>query len=43
MVETEHRYKHPMQVILYGEDMCYIFDRAADLLPLNFDADSLDG
>ncbi len=43
MVETEHRYKQPMQVILYGEDMCYIFDRAADLLPLNFDADSLEG
>lgn len=42
MVETEHRYKQPMQIILYGEEMCYIFDKASDLLPLNFDADSLE-
>ena len=40
MVETEHRYQQSMQVILYGEDYCYIFDKAADLLPLSFDADS---
>ena len=42
MVETEHRYGQPMQVILYGEDTCYIFSKAADLLPLNFDADNLE-
>jgi cytidine deaminase len=42
MVETEHRYKKPMKVLLYGEDMCYVFNRAADLLPLNFDADNLE-
>ena len=42
MVETEHRYGQPMQVILYGEDTCYIFEKASDLLPLNFDADNLE-
>ena len=43
MLETEHRYGKPMQVILYGEDMCYVFDSAADLLPLNFVAENLKG
>lgn len=42
MVETEHRYGQPMQVVLYGEDTCYIFEKATDLLPLNFDADNLE-
>ncbi len=43
MLETEHRFGQPMQVILYGEDMCYVFDSAADLLPLNFVAENLLG
>ncbi|MBR2487158.1 MAG: cytidine deaminase [Paludibacteraceae bacterium] len=43
MLETEHRFGKPMQVVLYGEDMCYIFDSAADLLPLNFVAENLLG
>jgi cytidine deaminase len=43
MLETEHRFGKPMQVILYGEDMCYVFDSAADLLPMNFVADNLKG
>lgn len=43
MLETEHRFGKPMQVILYGEDMCYVFDSAADLLPLNFVAENLKG
>ena len=43
MLETEHRFGEPMQVILYGEDMCYVFDSAADLLPLNFVAENLKG
>ena len=42
MVETEHRYGQPMQVVLYGEDTCYIFEKASDLLPLNFDVDNLE-
>jgi hypothetical protein len=32
-----------MKVILYGEKMCYIFESAADLLPLNFVAENLQG
>ena len=43
MLETEHRYGVPMKVVLYGEDMCYVFNSAADLLPLNFVAESLLG
>ena len=43
MLETEHRFGKPMQVILSGEDMCYVFDSAADLLPLNFVAENLKG
>ena len=43
MLETEHRFSTPMKVVLYGEDMCYVFNSAADLLPLNFVAESLLG
>jgi cytidine deaminase len=43
MVETEHRYGGKMEVILYGEDETYIFDSAADLLPLIFVSESLNG
>lgn len=43
MLETEHRYKQPIQAILYGEHECYIFHSAADLLPLNFVSESLKG
>jgi cytidine deaminase len=43
MLETEHRFKTPMQVILYGEDKCYVFNRASDLLPMNFVAENLLG
>ena len=43
MLETEHRFGTPMKVILYGEDLCYVFNSAADLLPLNFVAESLLG
>ena len=41
MLETEHRYGKPMQVVLYGEDLCYIFNSASDLLPLHFTSDNL--
>ena len=43
MLETEYRFGIPMKVILYGEKMCYIFESAADLLPLNFVAENLQG
>ena len=34
MLETEHRYGGKMEVLLYGENEIYVFDSAADLLPL---------
>lgn len=43
MLETEHRFLQPMEVILYGERECFIFHSAADLLPLNFVSDNLKG
>ena len=43
MLETEHRFGKDMKVILYGEDNCYVFERAADLLALNFVAENLQG
>jgi cytidine deaminase len=36
MVETEHRYGQPMEILLYGEEFVYLFHSAADLLPLVF-------
>ena len=41
MLETEHRYGKPMQIILYGEKEIYVFDSAADLLPVGFFAEDL--
>lgn len=43
MLETEHRYGEKMTVVLYGEEECYVFESASDLLPLNFVAESLEG
>lgn len=43
MLETEHRYGQDMQVILYGEEGCYVFHKATDLLPLSFVSDNLKG
>jgi cytidine deaminase len=43
MLETEHRYGGKMQVLLYGENETYIFDSAADLLPLTFVSENLKG
>ena len=43
MVETEHRYGGKMEVLLYGEDGTYVFDSAADLLPLIFVSENLKG
>ncbi len=42
MLETETRYAQKMKVVLYGEDACYVFESASDLLPLNFTANSLE-
>jgi cytidine deaminase len=41
MIETEHRYGKPMKVILYGEKEIFVFDNAADLMPVGFFSESL--
>ena len=41
MIETEHRYGKPMRVILYGEREIFVFDEAADLMPVGFFSESL--
>ncbi|MBQ2068096.1 MAG: cytidine deaminase, partial [Paludibacteraceae bacterium] len=43
MIETEHRYGGKMEVLLYGEDEIFVFDSAADLLPLIFVSENLKG
>ena len=43
MLETEHRYEGQMEVLLYGEEATYVFDSAADLLPLIFVSENLKG
>ena len=43
MIETEHRYGGKMEVILYGENETFVFDSAADLLPLIFVSENLKG
>ena len=43
MVETEHRYGGKMEVLLYGEAGTWVFESAADLLPLIFVSENLKG
>lgn len=43
MIETEHRYGGKMQVLLFGENETFVFDSAADLLPLIFVSENLKG
>ena len=43
MLETEKRFSTPIKVVLYSENGCYVFEKAADLLPLSFAADNLLG
>ena len=43
MIETEHRFGTPMEVLLYGEDEIYVIDSAEALMPLGFFAESLLG
>ena len=43
MLETEHRYGGKMLVLLYGDKETYVFDSAADLLPLIFVSENLKG
>jgi len=41
MLETEHRFDSPMQVMLYGTDGIYFINSARELLPVDFDKNSL--
>ncbi|MBO5619235.1 MAG: cytidine deaminase [Paludibacteraceae bacterium] len=43
MLETEHRYGGKMQILLYGDEETYVFESAADLLPLIFVSENLQG
>ncbi len=43
MLETEHRFGKPMRVLLYGSKEIYMFDNAADLLPIGFFSEDLEG
>ena len=43
MIETEHRYEGKMEVLLYGENETFVFESAADLLPLIFVSENLKG
>lgn len=43
MLETEHRYGQKMEVLLYGDKKIYVFESAADLLPLVFVSENLEG
>ncbi len=42
MLETETRYRHPMRILLYGRKGIYEIKRVGDLLPLSFDASSME-
>lgn len=42
MLETEKRFKHPMRILLYGKEGIYELKNVGDLLPLSFDASSME-
>ena len=41
MLETEHRFGSPIQVMLYGTNGTYFVNSARDLMPVGFDSSSL--
>lgn len=41
LIESEHRYKKKLRVILSGKESCYIIDTAAHLLPFAFNSESM--
>ena len=41
LIETQHRYNHPLRLLLYGANRVYCLDSVSDLLPFQFDADAL--
>ena len=42
MLETEKRFKRPMRILLYGKEGIYELKNVGDLLPLSFDASSME-
>lgn len=42
MLETEVRYKHPFRILLYGKEEIYEIASVAGLLPLSFNASSME-
>lgn len=42
MLETETRYNHPLRILLYGKNEIYEIKGVKDLLPLSFDAESME-
>ncbi|NDV81872.1 cytidine deaminase [Bacteroides sp. 51] len=42
MLETEVRYNHPFRILLYGKEEIYEISSVGDLLPLSFDASSME-
>ena len=42
MLETEKRFKHPMRILLFGKKGIYEMKNVGALLPLSFDASSME-
>lgn len=42
MLETQNRFKKPMRILLYGKKEIYELNSVGDLLPLSFDASSME-
>lgn len=43
ILETENRFKQPIRILLFGKECIYEVQRVGDLLPLSFDASSMNG
>jgi len=41
LIEAETRYRQPIRVLLYGEDVIYELEKVSSLLPFQFDASAL--
>lgn len=41
LIESEIRYRQPIRVLLYGEDVIYELEKVSSLLPFQFDASAL--
>ena len=42
ILETEARYHHPIRIILYGTEETYVINGISTLLPLSFEASSME-